>query len=135
MALKYWYTVLIKIIPTFPLSNSFTQVICMMYFNYHEYKALTAIENTYSKKTLDEELPVAYDHFKGVCLLFTFSIFFIASSLDKKCIKKHNNYLTQSTVHFVFWGSLVQCQFHRICMVTTFVNVRYISLKVRFYLC
>ena len=76
----------------------------MIYFNYHEHKTLTAIENTYSKKTLDEELPVAYDHFRGACLLFSLSIFFIASSLDKKCIKKHNNCLTQSTVHFVFLG-------------------------------
>ena len=93
----------------------------MMYSNYHGYKTLTDIENTYSESTLDEELPVAYKYFKGAYLLFPFSIF-LAPSLDKKCINNHSDYdLAQSTVHFVFWRSLGQCQFHRIYMVT-FVN-------------
>ena len=61
-----------------------------------------------------------------------FSVF-LASSLHKKYIKSHNDYLVHSTVHFVFWRSPVQRQFHRICMVTRFSSVRYISLKVRFY--
>ena len=33
-----------------------------------------------------------------------------------------NDYVAESTVHFVFWHSLVQCQFYRICMVTTFAG-------------
>ena len=33
-----------------------------------------------------------------------------------------NDYVAESTVHFVFWHSLVQCQFYRICMVTTFTG-------------
>ena len=103
----------------------------MTYSNFHGYKALADIENTYSKSTLDEDLPVAYKYFKGTSLLL-FSVF-LASSLHKKYIKSHNDYLAHNTVHFVFWRSLVQRQFHRICMVTRFFSVRYISLKVRFY--
>jgi len=63
-----------------------------MYANYSGYKTLTDIENAYSPSTLDEDLPVAYKYFKGTCLLFSFSVF-VASSLDKKYMKKHNDYL------------------------------------------
>ena len=58
--------------------------------------------------------------------------------------------ITWLKVDFVFLGSLVAfrellkaklppnkffdfCQFHLICMVTTFLNVLYIGLEIRFY--
>ena len=107
-----------------------------MYSNYNAYKTLVDIDKTHSESTLDEKLPVAYKYFKGTNPLFSFTVF-LASSLDKKYMKNRNDYLGQRTVHFVIWyshmfgaNSIVFAY-----MVTTFVNVRYISLKVRFYLC
>lgn len=76
-----------------------------MYTFYDRYTNLVAIENTYSKDSA-----VADTFHKGASPLFSFTVF-LASSLDRKYIMNHNNYLTQSTVHFVFWCSLVQRQF------------------------
>ena len=66
-----------------------------MYSNYHGYKTLTDIENTYSESTLDEELPVAYKYFKGACLLFSFSVF-LASSPNRPEMHKQPQWLPGS---------------------------------------
>ena len=114
-----------------------------MYSNYEGYKTLVEIEKTYGESVLEEKLPVDYKYFTGTRLLYFFSVFF-ALSHDKNY---HNDYValsrlcSGSPVDSGKFSKLspneifVFCQFSRIYMMTTFVNVQNIGLKIRFCLC